>query len=628
MLLLAGMARAELKLRGEYVLASPDFRLDTWKALLDRFAADGKNFIYWWGSSFFHSRHYPQALFYRDRKGDYLSHAEIRELIRYSQSKGIKFYMAVGGFAWLTVDTLAELYPETRAKGSAGMCPNNPKAHEVNIAWIEELYQTFPELDGIMVELRDEYGACQCEICQTRIDRFGSQKYGQGELKFLRDLSARIWKLKKSAEIVVCIGYTEHRSHNNDVAFYEGIKELGRDGRWIWLEVRDKWRLPAAGGALQPLRYFSPRVVSWYQPEYHSAEELAAWVRTAAAEGLEGVCLGREVGSWGLLFGIREWNVYLTDSFRKHLSLFTFSRMAQAPATTIADWRKMIAREFFGAAAGEREFRAVQYLDELLLRTAKGVGPAGNFYSARPTSARELLRRAADPAPATALKATEWIEAFQLSRAIRKARELEGEQVRDIAGWVEKSQLDKHENLRLIAQELTNLKQLLALEESDFTAIAAAYRRSAAQVPAPRRRVTATSEHSQANGAVNLFDGDLKTNWICRNAVPLPQSVTLELPAPATIDRVSLSQSSQRLDYSTRRYRIEGSVDGYHFESWAEGELPAQLGASRSEQTSGRRARFLRIVVLSIHPAAPYSSPALSEVEIVADGMPARRLIE
>src|SRR5439155_5043982 len=109
----------------------------------------------------------------------------------------------------------------------------------------------------------------------------------------------------------------------------------------------------------------------------------------------------------------------------------------------------------------------------------------------------------------------------------------------------------------------------------------AAYRRASTHVPALLRRVTATSESGPAYGATNLFDGDPKTNWLCRNAVPLPQSVTFELPATAAIEQVSLSQSSQRLDYSTRRYRIEGSVDGYHYDSLAEGELPHELGASR-----------------------------------------------
>src|SRR5207249_3874321 len=102
-------------------------------------------------------------LFYPD--GKHPSHDEIRELIRYSREKGVKFYMALGGLAWLTVDVLADLYPETKATNSGGMCPSIPRAREINIDWIAELCDEFPEMDGILVELRDEYGACMCNIC-------------------------------------------------------------------------------------------------------------------------------------------------------------------------------------------------------------------------------------------------------------------------------------------------------------------------------------------------------------------------------------------------------------------------------------------------------------------------------
>jgi len=155
------------------------------------------------------------------------------------------------------------------------------------------------------------------------------------------------------------------------------------------------------------------------------------------------------------------------------------------------------------------------------------------------------------------------------------------------------------------------------LRESDRTLLATAYSRASARVPAERSRVQAISQ--LADTAMNLFDGDMKTSWICRNEVTGPQWVTIELPAAKRIDRITISQSYQQPEYATEGYRIEGSLDGYTFETLAQGSLPAQSGASRMHEID-KPARFIRIVALSIHPNTAYSSPALSEVEIIADG--------
>lgn len=620
--------RGDLRLRGEYTLAPADFRLDTWKPLLDQFAAEGKNYIYWWGSAFFHSKRYPDALFYKDRKGNYMSHDEIHELIRYSHSKGIKFYMAVGGFAWLTMNTLAELYPETRAVGSTGMCPTNRQAHEINVTWIEELYQTFPEMDGVMIELRDENGMCNCDVCRVHIDKYGSQKYGQGELQFLREVSDRLWKVNPKAEIVVCIGYGEHKSHNNDVAFYEGIKALGTDPRWIWLEVRGHWELPGAGGVLRPLRYFSRRVVAWYQPEYANADDMAAWVRRAAKEGLEGVCLGREVGSWSLLYSIREGNAYLAHSLRKDLSHFTFNTVARDPGISDAALRRTCTEEFYGSAGNARDGDALFYLDDLLLRAALGSGPAGNFYAAEPRPVWEQIRRAAGSAGVAAMNDAQRTELYERTRAIQRIAAEEGGKIRAIDRRLRtiaaRVPQQKQDSFALVRREVHFLKQMLGLSESDSAALADAHAHLAADTPVERRRVVATSQANNTNfSALSLFDGNPETQWICRNSSGTPQSVTVQLPAAKTIDQVTLAQAVARLDYNTDRYRIEGSADGVHFDSWVEGRLPLAKGSARTHQI-GKRARFVRIVVLSIHPDAAFSSPSLSEVEIVAGGRPVR----
>lgn len=155
--------------------------------------------------------------------------------------------------------------------------------------------------------------------------------------------------------------------------------------------------------------------------------------------------------------------------------------------------------------------------------------------------------------------------------------------------------------------QVSYLRDLLLLDSGGAALLAKAQVVASERVSPERRRVTATSENSSAYSVLNLFDGDPKTNWLARNSVPLPQSVAVELPLTLPIERITLRQSSQRLDYNTRHYRVELSSDGYHFEPAAEGKLPLEAAAARSHDLGAKSARFIRIAVLSMYPAAPYS---------------------
>ena len=99
---------------------------------------------------------------------------EIRQLIVYSHSIGVDFYLGSGVFAWFGLDALANAHPETKAVGATvnyrggGMCPSNPLSRKLNMDYLMEMYDTFPDADGMFLEIRDEYGPCECISAKRR----------------------------------------------------------------------------------------------------------------------------------------------------------------------------------------------------------------------------------------------------------------------------------------------------------------------------------------------------------------------------------------------------------------------------------------------------------------------------
>lgn len=278
---------------GAYNLAcwgrAPEYTADDWKRVLDAMAADSMNCVYFWLAGLFRSRRLPQTFTCRETK---LTAQGVQDLIAHAHALGIEFYLGSGLFAWFGVDELAKTHPEAAAKGAGGLCPAHPTARQMMMDYLTEMYDAFPDADGLFLEIRDEYGECGCDECRKPLDAFGSRQYGAAEIGFLRELSQTVWRKHPRARFVSCIGYKEHK---DDVRFYQALKEMD-DPRFAWLVVRDNWNFPAEDGRPRPLAWFSPTMIHWRQHYRASLSELCDWVGRAKKEKLLGCCPAFEPG--------------------------------------------------------------------------------------------------------------------------------------------------------------------------------------------------------------------------------------------------------------------------------------------------------------------------------------------
>ena len=197
-----------LAVRGNYTLAcwgqTHLFTRDHWRRIFDAMAADSMNVTMFWLSGLFPSTKYPAAVVYEKSR---IGVEDVRAMIRHAHERGMKFLLGSGVFAWFAVDALAERFPESKAKGCGGMCPSHPLARKLNREYLLEMLDAFPEADGFFLEIRDEYGPCQCPACQRRLDQHGSKGYGQAELSFLRELAEDVWRRNPKAIFISSIGY-------------------------------------------------------------------------------------------------------------------------------------------------------------------------------------------------------------------------------------------------------------------------------------------------------------------------------------------------------------------------------------------------------------------------------------
>ena len=75
-----------------------EYQLKDWKAIFDAWAEDGMNADYFWMCGLFRSQKYPRHSTIRPA---HPTTKEIRQLIVYSYSIGVDFYLGSGVFAWL-----------------------------------------------------------------------------------------------------------------------------------------------------------------------------------------------------------------------------------------------------------------------------------------------------------------------------------------------------------------------------------------------------------------------------------------------------------------------------------------------------------------------------------------------
>jgi hypothetical protein len=287
-----------LTARGCYTLTcwgnAPRYDRAQWERTIDSMSAAGMNHIMFWMDGLFRSRRYPYA--FMDQSyyaGVQLTDDDIHQLIQRAHARGMEFLFGSGVFGWIVAGEFAQRFPQAADTTGYNLCPSDPLAQQLTRDYLEEMIEVFPEADGYMLEIRDEYGDCMDSRCQTPLDPFGSRQYGQSELDFLSSLSQAVWARSPSAKFVWLIGYWNHSS---DRLYYDRIRTMSRDPRLEWMEVRNRWTLPAMDGSYRPLTYFSNRASHW-DPYYTlPPTSMQSVVQTTVNQGLYGYLPAYEPG--------------------------------------------------------------------------------------------------------------------------------------------------------------------------------------------------------------------------------------------------------------------------------------------------------------------------------------------
>jgi len=370
--------------RGTYNLVcwglAPRYTRQHWENVLDAMAADGMNFIYFWLSGIFRSKLYPESFIYPETP---LTSDDIRQLIRYAHARGIDFYLGTGVFAWFGIDEIAKHHDEVRELGIQHMCRTLPAAHKAMNAYLLELYNEFPEAKGMWLEIgcEGEYH-CQGELCQRKLDEFGSKQIGMSELSFLKSFSAELWKKHPQAKLVWGFGYPE--AHKWDVKYHEEIRKSFQDSRYYFLEVRQNWSLQNDQGILKPLIHLLPRAMHWDQYYALPLRDMGERVRRINEDKLAGYAVAFEPGfNSRSVYGKRI--PFPVDLIPYALTRFAYREFTWDPQLTWPGFRKLLLSKFFGEESDPEWVDLMLTLFELM-RT----GPiTGSF--------RELVGGAAGP---------------------------------------------------------------------------------------------------------------------------------------------------------------------------------------------------------------------------------------
>jgi hypothetical protein len=356
-----------LAARGTYHLSiygvAMKYTAEDWMKVIDRYAEDGMDRAYFWLSGHHPSKKYPQLYNIDSTKGTRLTVDGVRRLIRYCHDRSIKFYIGGGVFAWTASHYLIQGHPEIAAVKAGGLCPSKPFARTGNREHFLEMYDTWPEADGFMFEIRDEQGECQCEQCRPALDAVGSRAYGKAEITWLQEFAREAWRRNSKLHFCWLIGYAEHAK---DVYYYDQIRHMS-DPRFEWLDTRvgldlkGPWRLPGPGGVPHPLAFFSPRISHW-DPFYKMpiASVLTA-ARRSADEGLAGYVPAFEPG-----FGTGS---YYYDQIPLPMNIlpycltgFVYREATWEPGLTLDDLKERIHRRYFSPNAPKRLVDDMIYL--------------------------------------------------------------------------------------------------------------------------------------------------------------------------------------------------------------------------------------------------------------------------
>ncbi len=363
------------------------YTADDWKVVLDSFARDGFDRVYFWTSGHFPSRRFPQAHRWDDHGFDTTEDTRIgtvealSSIIAHGRSLGLKMYLGGGLGAWSGAGNLTLQKPGTMktGKGDAPMslCPSHPESRQALVEYYREMFDALPGADGVYIELADEFGECECEVCSRPVDSLGSRQYGQSQLSLVREIARSIWQDHPHARFAFTNGYPEHAS---DPAFYEGLRQMD-DGRFEWMEARGSWEFPGPDGRPAPAPAFSRWQMKWRIWQLEPLAEQVAYAGRLAREGWYGMIADFSPGfasgslhapGWGERdSGLPAVIPFPVDRLPHVLTFFVTREVTWDPLLTVEQVKERVRRRFFSASSPEQLASDLWELREIIRETSK-----------------------------------------------------------------------------------------------------------------------------------------------------------------------------------------------------------------------------------------------------------------
>ena len=329
-----------------------------WKGVIDNFAASGLNRQWFWISGMYRSKSVPDSFWAEqtdsERKRDYtwgygdspMDNHAIRELIAYARKRGIKLHLHTGLFEWHYTHSTRE-DPKVRSR-----CPSFPASREYATKYVTEILETFPEVEGLALEVRGEDGGCDCELCSRVIDEDGSRQFCESLASYLKELFERLWKIKPDLELSITLGY---RNASTDVNYLEKISRMDDPRFTVWVCRPQPGGMPARGGTKVPPRHYFKNAVVWVPANRMSFEDIREKCQESAADGMVGVVTECDPGWYQTTNLWHDYDVpYDGEELCFRATQFGFNLFSWDRELTMKEFRKALHQRFFDPLVPEQ----------------------------------------------------------------------------------------------------------------------------------------------------------------------------------------------------------------------------------------------------------------------------------
>ena len=388
-----------LPVRGPYLLpqygTTPLMTLAQWKHIVDVMAEGGINQIHWWVAGMYASKRYPESFEIKQTK---MSVADLRELCRFAQARGIKFLVGGGAFSWHGASGLFKNRPELSP--ASGICPSLPESQKLMADYVLDWVETFPEADGIWLEPRDESGICRCDLCFKKLDAFNSRQYGQSEIAFLKMVMKKVWARNPKLKLVWLVEFLKGNTntpHYDDPLYFERIREI-KDPRIEWQVVWIQRELPGPRNEPKPIAFFSRNCQFWDKPYWPHLDHRLAHARMAAEQGYVGYSNAWEPG-----FDSCDWYgdevPYPVDIIPETLTHFGFREACWEPGQTWDEFVDRVHRRYFSREMPRSLAQDMLYLRQYITMANYEFRSPMEFSEEKPLSAEvDRIKQLDDPA--------------------------------------------------------------------------------------------------------------------------------------------------------------------------------------------------------------------------------------